>query len=690
MVMLTTLASATVVALPYGVASASPLMTSPFTSPPAGSALNNDTSITPTPVSCAGSSPNSPFTFAPGFVGVAQPNSTVSLPSGMSQYLFVGAEAGGWNMEPTTWTSDLTGTAQWSGNPSVDIGRGSSDSGSFSNGGDHNMAIAELGISGYSVVGSPATNFATQNGPGSVGGGTSSAPGSSVSVQYTATAGDIVVILVGGQGTGLVNEGGTALTTLVNDTYSECGANVIASVAMFAGVPGAGTFTTTFTSTTYLNNSGTSLGVAAYILQPASASGGGYSLAWAQQSPTTSPPGRGDAPMAYDAASGQVVLFGGEDYAHALNDTWTYDGTTWTQQSPATSPPAMAEASGAYDAATKQFIIFGGCAYCTGPGSFSDDMWAWDGTNWTQLTPATMPAGRDNAPMAFDPATNQLVLFGGSENGVGNQANDTWTYDGSNWTQQTPATSPPPLADAAMAYDAASQQLILFGGGTSAGVTNETWAWDGTNWTQLNPSTSPPGRDGAGMTYDAAAGVLVLFGGNGASTYLNDTWVWDGKTWHQADGSANGCTTTCPGPSGRSSGPMLAMAYDPGISATVLFGGNGGAFCYTDQSGCLSDTWTAATTTTEPDGSGLYHPMAPVRLVDTRCAALPEPSFCAGEKLPSANAGLGTLGAPQSTITAQVAGVDGIPSSGVSAVAATVTATNTTGSGYLTIWPAGE
>ena len=47
--------------------------------------------------------------------------------------------------------------------------------------------------------------------------------------------------------------------------------------------------------------------------------------------------------------------------------------------------------------------------------------------------------------------------------------------------------------------------------------------------------------------------------------------------------------------------------------------------------------------TTEPDGSGLYHPMTPVRLVDTRCAALPEPSFCAGEKLPSANAGLGTL-----------------------------------------------
>ena len=44
-----------------------------------------------------------------------------------------------------------------------------------------------------------------------------------------------------------------------------------------------------------------------------------------------------------------------------------------------------------------------------------------------------------------------------------------------------------------------------------------------------------------------------------------------------------------------------------------------------------------------PGGPGLYHPMTPARLVDTRCAASPEPSFCASEHLPSTNAGLGTL-----------------------------------------------
>ena len=50
--------------------------------------------------------------------------------------------------------------------------------------------------------------------------------------------------------------------------------------------------------------------------------------------------------MAYDAARAQVVLFGGLDGQilqdeHPLekDDTWVWDGTNWTQKSPANSPP---------------------------------------------------------------------------------------------------------------------------------------------------------------------------------------------------------------------------------------------------------------------------------------------------------------------------------------------------------------
>ena len=64
--------------------------------------------------------------------------------------------------------------------------------------------------------------------------------------------------------------------------------------------------------------------------------------------------------MAYDPATGTVVLFGGTGHGALLGDTWTWNGTTWTQQTPATSPPARESASMAYDAATGTVVLFGG------------------------------------------------------------------------------------------------------------------------------------------------------------------------------------------------------------------------------------------------------------------------------------------------------------------------------------------
>jgi hypothetical protein len=72
------------------------------------------------------------------------------------------------------------------------------------------------------------------------------------------------------------------------------------------------------------------------------------------------------------------------------------------------------------------------------------------------------------ASMDFDPATGQMVYFGGwilTE--VGEYAsNATWTYDGTAWTQQTTTASPATRAGAAMAYDPAIAEMVLFGGYT--------------------------------------------------------------------------------------------------------------------------------------------------------------------------------------------------------------------------------
>ena len=96
---------------------------------------------------------------------------------------------------------------------------------------------------------------------------------------------------------------------------------------------------------------------------------------------------------------------------------------TWTQQHPAASPPARSQASMAYDAATGTVLLFGG----TGrpPAFFLADTWTWNGTRWTQHHPATSPAGRTRASMAYDAATGTVLLFGGFDGG---ELGDTWTW----------------------------------------------------------------------------------------------------------------------------------------------------------------------------------------------------------------------------------------------------------------------
>ena len=86
-----------------------------------------------------------------------------------------------------------------------------------------------------------------------------------------------------------------------------------------------------------------------------------------------------------------------------------------------------------------------------------------------------------------------------------------------------------------MAYDSARGQVVLFGRENAANfLYGDTWVWDGANWTQKFPQTSPPAREAHAMAYDSAHGQVVLFGGSGAASlfgpgYLNDTWMWDGS-----------------------------------------------------------------------------------------------------------------------------------------------------------------
>ena len=179
----------------------------------------------------------------------------------------------------------------------------------------------------------------------------------------------------------------------------------------------------------------------------------------------------------------------------------------------------------AYDTATSQLLLYGGKV---GPEVRPRHLtWAWTGSTWSTLTtPVHPPNDDEGAAMAYDATSQQTVLFGAGSN----PSNKTWVWSGSSWAQLFPARNPVPAAASALSYDAALGELVLFGGASDDSehpVLNGTWLWDGTTWTRSPTATSPQPRWFAAMAYDAAQSELVLFGGMTADeTVLEDTWVY--------------------------------------------------------------------------------------------------------------------------------------------------------------------
>lgn len=256
---------------------------------------------------------------------------------------------------------------------------------------------------------------------------------------------------------------------------------------------------------------------------------------------TTSPlsqvePPRRDGSLAYDPVHQEVLLFGGTVMTPAgvqTNDTWAWNGQTWRQLHPTTSPPAL-QGTMLYDAASQQMILF--LNQVQSGGMVANEMWAWDGSTWHQLQPPSVPEVL-GASMAYDAAQGQIVLFGGEIPSTGSMStftNATWTWKGTTWQEQQPTTSPPPRAGAAMAYDGAHQQIVLFGGTTQDGLSSETWTWDGTTWQQQHVTSQPATRQNALLVYDSATQQTLLFGGinaEGTQPASSETWAWNGNSW---------------------------------------------------------------------------------------------------------------------------------------------------------------
>jgi len=299
---------------------------------------------------------------------------------------------------------------------------------------------------------------------------------------------------------------------------------------------------------------------------------------WNQLSPPSQPATRArvQAALAFDAHRNRAVLFGGTVNNVWVADTWEWDGATWvdrTPSDPSMSPPATAYPGLVYDSRHQRVLLYSAVS--------PNDMWTWDGVAWTRVSVSgSAPPPRGAYAMAYDSSRGVAVLFSGLD-GVA----DTWEWDGTAWTERFSATVPQDRFNHSMAYDSVRKVVVLYGGkrGPFGAAMSDTWEWDGADWIQRLPSTSPPPLQGQVLAYHKGRGTTILFGGFDQFSQLrSDTWEWDGTSW----------TNIGIGPPGRST---PGMAYSCSRNTILLFGG--GLFRQPPVPD-LNDTWEFGVPTT--------------------------------------------------------------------------------------------
>lgn len=246
-----------------------------------------------------------------------------------------------------------------------------------------------------------------------------------------------------------------------------------------------------------------------------------------------------------------------------------WDGFEWRSQPRFSGGPmARSAAAFAWDAVRGDLLVFGGHSMSGSTMVMHQDTWAWNGTAWRSLG-GTAPPARSYAAMAFDEARGEMVMFGGFD-GFGSAQvyrGDTWVHDGVQWSPR-PGAGPAARAMHSLAFDASSQRMVLHGGLSPGGTFADTWTWDGTAWAQA--AWQVPGAS-VGETLWSVPGGLAQVTRDAEASHL---WQWDGSSWTERVRAALPFERSDP-----------AVASDPVRGNVVLFGGGGGSTPW-------ADTWT--------------------------------------------------------------------------------------------------
>ncbi len=271
------------------------------------------------------------------------------------------------------------------------------------------------------------------------------------------------------------------------------------------------------------------------VSQPLKASGQGKKGPKPSPSPTVSPTPPSEPPARFwhmlsstnsdDAAMARVYMFGGEGGAEngwlPLDDLWYYDVLSGTWKFVAANSASRPSGTGQSAFACSQ----SGCLMVGGNYSRAmSETWyfrisdsTWTGLNCRRLG---CPPDRRLATAAWDESKSNFVLFGGFPGSYSTTLlSDTWTFDGSRWTQRSPSNVPQDRGWSAMASVTATggvsvNGVVLFGGlryrfdGTYNRLSEmcDMHLWNGTDWQQIKARGEGPCLYGHSMFQDFSSG----------------------------------------------------------------------------------------------------------------------------------------------------------------------------------------
>ncbi len=157
---------------------------------------------------------------------------------------------------------------------------------------------------------------------------------------------------------------------------------------------------------------------------------------------------------------------------------------------------------------------------------------------WVLVDENAAPGPRGGMASCFDPVSGMFLVFGGADTSFSFQ-NDLWGWDGNEWTllHAGGASAPSPRAVSRMVYEPKLDIVVLFGGSTVGGSANDTWIWNRNEWVELDIPVNdrPPARQEFGMTYYPPLNSIVVMAGydTNEGNRHSDAWTFNGGVWEE-------------------------------------------------------------------------------------------------------------------------------------------------------------